>query len=461
MAQVLSSRVIKCSRKRLAMRDGLTLARCILMWDTDKSSKAKETPKLFLNGLPPEIRLQIYRELLIAPGAIDIDWEKPRLHPEILRTCKKVLNEARPVLYDENTWKLHIGVPQRRLDEKAIPNTPPVPSSYDQIKQLDRTFTFSVWGTSDKDFNERLQHDEDPRFRNGERSYFNDIYPDFFGFFPYFGHRGLERLRRPASSRSPEIWDKAKHPRRFEIEVEYAKIYPSSFMSSCWILRNTRRHIVDLTKVLKALPRIDSLVITCENTTIERASGSLDIWNTTQGESCLHMLQAYFGSIRNGMLTPLPFLPRPRISFQSPNVNHYPVRTVTIHGVPAPVATQLKHKMMAGPDVPLDPLFAMFNAFEQFRFRTYGELRNYADRLGDAAPVDFLHGDDQDRIQVAMERGDGEAFRRFRKEAMRGLKAIFPGKDVDQVYVGDPDGEMYEEDEDIEMGGMEDEGVVG
>ncbi|KAK3710228.1 hypothetical protein LTR37_010449 [Vermiconidia calcicola] len=60
--------------------------------------------------LPPEMRLVVYRELLIF--ASDMLCFRPRdcVHTAILRTCKQVHTEAKGILYDENLFKVDFGV---------------------------------------------------------------------------------------------------------------------------------------------------------------------------------------------------------------------------------------------------------------------------------------------------------------------------------------------------------------
>ncbi|OTA52593.1 hypothetical protein K449DRAFT_470420 [Hypoxylon sp. EC38] len=57
--------------------------------------------------LPPEIRLMIYRLLLRQSKPIKSP-KSVRLSPSILRTCRRILNEARPVLLRENIWEFMI-----------------------------------------------------------------------------------------------------------------------------------------------------------------------------------------------------------------------------------------------------------------------------------------------------------------------------------------------------------------
>lgn len=63
--------------------------------------------------LPTELRLYVYRELLLMPTVADSeddseeDCEERFCHPAILQTCREVNAEANGVLYDENTIECH------------------------------------------------------------------------------------------------------------------------------------------------------------------------------------------------------------------------------------------------------------------------------------------------------------------------------------------------------------------
>ncbi len=65
--------------------------------------------------LPPELRLKIYRLLLLSDQTIRMVWREdsdsfPRpncLFPAILRTCRVFYNEAADVLYGENVFRAH------------------------------------------------------------------------------------------------------------------------------------------------------------------------------------------------------------------------------------------------------------------------------------------------------------------------------------------------------------------
>jgi hypothetical protein len=71
----------------------------------------------FLDWLPLDVRYQIYKMLLVSPLLADPKALIPRpyakcnqhfnLHPELLRVCRKIYNEASIVLYETNTFALY------------------------------------------------------------------------------------------------------------------------------------------------------------------------------------------------------------------------------------------------------------------------------------------------------------------------------------------------------------------
>lgn len=73
---------------------------------TSKSAAVKEGPPSFFI-FPPEIRLKIYRLLLVNSEPLDLDYHgAEKLSCAILCTNSVVFSEAFPVLYRENTWNL-------------------------------------------------------------------------------------------------------------------------------------------------------------------------------------------------------------------------------------------------------------------------------------------------------------------------------------------------------------------
>ena len=74
--------------------------------DTQCDIKTFDLFKFF----PAEIRLRVYRELLVSPVEIDPVYGRDamRLHPAILRVGKEIHNEADRVLYGENVFAVTI-----------------------------------------------------------------------------------------------------------------------------------------------------------------------------------------------------------------------------------------------------------------------------------------------------------------------------------------------------------------
>ncbi|KAK4444136.1 hypothetical protein QBC34DRAFT_442775 [Podospora aff. communis PSN243] len=375
---------------------------------------AKSVPSFL--GIPAELRLEIYRYLLIAPGPIDIDWEKPRLQPNILRTCKQVLSEAHPILYDENTWKLHIGTPRAKLQERAVPVVPSSLAAY--VKHDRYSFNFLA----------------DPRSRGmGSVSYFYDIYPRLSGPCMF---RSLLQATSQAwgSVEPPQVYEAQKYPRRLEISVECSDFHRTSGWNLPLLRYATvqvswcRVYMENLVKVLEKIPPLQALTVRFENSAEEDpAYLGHEIWSSQEGNDLLNVTRTYFGSLRN-------------------------VGTVAISGAPPGLSSLLEHKM-AGSG-PQDALFLMGSAFQCFRMRYIATVSIAFRDSGLDIPVDFdwLVGGTAP-TQGAMERGDLAAFKRYRKEAMaavRGLGFII-NEDAARVYEHDPDGEKYESDSDIEM----------
>lgn len=77
-------------------------------------------PPSFL-GLPPEIRNEIYKFLLVSAEPIDFWNNSHGIHPNILYTNTKILHEARAILYGQNrfdiiasfgNWSFHSSIPE-------------------------------------------------------------------------------------------------------------------------------------------------------------------------------------------------------------------------------------------------------------------------------------------------------------------------------------------------------------
>lgn len=70
--------------------------------------RADKLYRFRLLDLPVEMRLNVYRELLLFSKTIDMDEfdegeDDKFCYPAILQTCREINKEAKSVLYDENT----------------------------------------------------------------------------------------------------------------------------------------------------------------------------------------------------------------------------------------------------------------------------------------------------------------------------------------------------------------------
>ena len=86
--------------------------------------------------LPVEVRLHIYRELLIQPSSFEPMlcscyserhqyWkDRGSINPAVLRTCKLAYAEAYPILYRENTFQLFCKYHGHAAYERGLRNTP-------------------------------------------------------------------------------------------------------------------------------------------------------------------------------------------------------------------------------------------------------------------------------------------------------------------------------------------------
>jgi hypothetical protein len=68
--------------------------------------QADKTARFEFLDLPPELRLMVYRKLLLfmTPHEQIPSGRAGRVYPQILQTCKLIQEEANGILYDENTF---------------------------------------------------------------------------------------------------------------------------------------------------------------------------------------------------------------------------------------------------------------------------------------------------------------------------------------------------------------------
>ena len=100
------------------MRRSFTLQRLPTVQTLSPLGAVENKMSLYSNSilrLPPELRLQIYRLLLLSDRTVRMVWRQDDeaiplpncLFPAILRTCRLIHNEAISVLYGENVFRAH------------------------------------------------------------------------------------------------------------------------------------------------------------------------------------------------------------------------------------------------------------------------------------------------------------------------------------------------------------------
>jgi len=318
-------------------------------------------------ALPAEIRKMVYRELLVSNQPIDIDWVKPRLQPNILQTCKQVFQEAHPILYEENTWKIRIGKTEELL-LLTIPILPPGPPR----PLCPKLRIFSV-----EECMEMRKYDENPVMRTFDKSYIHDIMPDFM-------QGTLAKGLWVNSSFCVDGCPGCTWPRHFFREKKLPRhlivAFECSDLKYDEVIR--RYNIEVLAKTLEHIPHIRSLAITCEN-------APKDMWDTKEGAELGGQLQAWLGGTVRG------------------------VRSMSTVGIPKSLSTALISQMMS--HGPKSRLLLMYKAFEQY-------MRNLWFVSG--CSWDALHGDGAPLAQArrAMERGDWDGFLRHREVGVKELK---------------------------------------
>ncbi|KAI9163489.1 hypothetical protein HJFPF1_05106 [Paramyrothecium foliicola] len=65
--------------------------------------------KMSFMVLPPEVRVDIYRNVLVDDGERGVETFPKLLFPAILRTCRRMRYEALPIFYGENAWLIELG----------------------------------------------------------------------------------------------------------------------------------------------------------------------------------------------------------------------------------------------------------------------------------------------------------------------------------------------------------------
>ncbi|KAK4444132.1 hypothetical protein QBC34DRAFT_430162 [Podospora aff. communis PSN243] len=346
------------------------------------SQTVSNPARLSFLDIPPEIRLMIYRDLLISDKAIDIDWECPRLHPQIMQTCKIIFREAHPVLYDENTWRIRMSISTQMQRDGARNRPSPMPKL---------SLSSSTIGDSDpRDFI--------------DRSYFNNVFPKFImrgrGMNPCPGGRiwvQPENLGRCPYFPSGHLFENEKHPRYLE-----AVMYCATLTAPCsW-------DIDVMARSLERLPEIRSLTLKCEGTMADS-----DFWGGYIGTRLRKKLLAYLSGRVRG------------------------VKAMTTVGMPEDLATQMTREMTSS--AARNRLLLMWDAFERWRFKqcakntltTKAKVLVYEQILSDAGH--WI------RIKEALERNDAKDFLHYRQLELQRLKDIdgLELRFVEDVYKND------------------------
>jgi len=354
---------------------------------TPPSQNVPPVPFPFLS-LPAEIREIVYRELLVSPEVVDIDFQKQNLHPAIMRTCRAVFHEAHKILYDENTFLMRIGIP-REL-ENVVPVCAPRATeelSLSALEKLDPGPYSSSWKINGQ---ERILSDRDPRRRGYDHSYLNDLFPRLRNTSCLI--TGLNGNWCWGGFNRPEQYhEDIKFPRRLVVSIECSGV--TNKFSLLW---NSIRPVAT---ILRHLPRIQHLEIRCENITPA-------MWATDQGIRLGEQLQAYFGgSVRR-------------------------VESMAAIGVPQGHVSVLE-RMMKG-NQPKSVLLSMYEAFYSFRI-------SQAIFGNPALSIDYSGDSTFTKARRAMESGDWEAFRHHRETEIRGLRAAGADfRDVEEVFLHDP-----------------------
>ncbi|KAK4444133.1 hypothetical protein QBC34DRAFT_442773 [Podospora aff. communis PSN243] len=367
--------------------------------DRTKARGQKPTGPFNFMRLPTEIRLQIYRELLVSPNPIDIDWENPRLFPQILQTCKAIFCEAHPVLYDENTWNIHVGTSPKHT--WTVPNLPPfasfiTPETRATWERLEREGNFEALRTEHLVHNAKLKADGCLRGRHyATHSYFNDVFPSFMDIEGGLGRKsGLVcNLLQPDFNR--DLFKESKFPRHLVVVI-------SEQTTAGWGL-------VLLGRALQNIPQgeIRSLTFTYE--------GSRESWETRLGQRLTDQLRTFVAGRVRG------------------------VREMRTEGIPEDLSA-LMIREMTGVQ-PVNTLLLMWEALERWK-KSSPSFKDYALRIltpgqyaNNTIPVYY------NECQPAMVRGEWKGFvdnRRLHLKQYCRVLGYEPG-DVARVFESDPD----------------------
>ncbi|KAK0657964.1 hypothetical protein B0T16DRAFT_402812 [Cercophora newfieldiana] len=369
---------------------------------TSEDGQVTAAPFTF-HKLPVEIRLEIYRELLVFRGVIDIDFQKPGLHTAIMETCRPIFCEAHKVLYDENTFMMRIGVPKELWDAVPIcPSKATEELSYSRREE----YYLDLQPIPEENRMALMRLDRFPSLRTFTRSYLNDI-------FPRLSRDGLDGnwyLGGFILGRPKQNFEDTKFPRRLVVAVE---------CSGALNMFTTGFHydLNALASMLRLIPPIQYLEIRCENLPggFDGQDGTASgMWATDQGIKLSRQLRAYLGgTLRN-------------------------VERFTAIGIPEADVSLLRG-MMTGNE-PESALLRMYRALEWFWISV---------SLLGSPKSQIIHLDDEESLEearaimgearVAMEKGDWEGFRRHREMEIHALQILGADlSDIEEIYEHDP-----------------------
>ncbi|KAK0657963.1 hypothetical protein B0T16DRAFT_453374 [Cercophora newfieldiana] len=388
------SRVKKRTNRTRASRrlQGLSARAEALTGEPRVRKKRKAFKPFRLEALPSELRIKIYHNLLVSPQPIDIDWEMPHLHPNIMRTCKAIFKETHPILYEENTWRIRLGLPERLKRKPGTryidppsgtpPSHPDAPQSGLYLPRADR---------------------------NIEWSYLNDIFPHFLQgsgvqlMGGSFGGLTQNYATSGSPSRTPHYFEQEKLPQRFVVTIACNDISN--------VVRGNGEHggyIDVLAKSLDHIPHVQSLTVECVH-------ANRGFWERTGGVQLANELRAYLAGTVRG------------------------VGTVKTIGVPQDLSAVLTEKMQGSQ--PKSVLLMMWQVFKEWRLAQNGVSRFATS----SAILDYSPRGPYNKARNAMERGDMDEFRSWRLREESRLEH--------RMYKFWPRGRMmlYQLDEDAEQ----------
>ena len=96
------------------------------MADYSGCAKSEDEPAASLLGLPPEVRVKVFRNLFVSVLPVRVHWvmkpwvlKRRKIRPsfrhrrsaQLLRVCRKLYQDGTPILYSENTYFYNFDAP--------------------------------------------------------------------------------------------------------------------------------------------------------------------------------------------------------------------------------------------------------------------------------------------------------------------------------------------------------------